>query len=128
MITPYTTCLRGVCHYYRRILHMCATKPKNIQIEFSFFLDLFFYTLEHEDPDDPKYLRIRTAFQSKIDAMERHNLYSLYKSCASEEIRRKAREEYLVKLGIRDSFRWHSSQDVNVTHNLDSMISDSHAD
>ena len=107
---------------------MHVTRPKNILIEYSFFLDLFFYTLEHEDPDDPKYLRIRSAFQSKIDAMERHNLYSLYKSGASEKVRQKAREEYLNKLGVLDSFRWQSSQDINVTHDLDAMIPDSHAD
>ena len=73
---------------------MHTTRPKSIQIEFSFFLDLFFFILEHGDPDDPKYCRIRAAFQHKIDAMERHNLYSLYKSGASEVIRRKARKEY----------------------------------
>lgn len=107
---------------------MYTTRPKSIQIEFSFFLDLFFFVLEHDDPDDPKYHRIRTAFNKKIDAMERHNLYTLYKSGVSEEIRQKAREEYLDKLGIRDAFRWNSSQDVNVTHDLDAMLSDLHAD
>ena len=107
---------------------MHTTRPKNIQIEFSFFLDLFFFILEHDDPDDPKYVRIRAAFQSKIDAMERHNLYSLYKSGASEEIRRKAREEYLDRLGIRNDFCWNSSQDVNVTHDPDAMLSVLHAD
>ena len=107
---------------------MHTTRPKSIQIEFSFFLDLFFFILEHDDPDDPKYCRIRAAFQHKIDAMERHNLYSLYKSGASEVIRRKARKEYLDRLGIRDAFHWNSSQDVNVTHDLDAMTSDLHAD
>ena len=107
---------------------MHTARPKSIQIEFSFFLDLFFFILEHDDPDDPKYNQIRDAFQRKIDAMERHNLYSLYKSGASEDIRRKAREEYLDMLGIRDSFRWNSSQDVNVTHDLDAFIPDLHAD
>ena len=58
----------------------------------------------------------------------RHDLYSLYKSGTSEDIRRKARKEYLDRLGIRDAFRWNSSQDVNVTHDLDAMISDLHAD
>ena len=107
---------------------MHSTRPKSIQIEFTFFLDLFFFILEHDDPDDPKYGRICTAFRNKIDAMERHNLYSLYKSGASEDIRQKAREEYLDMLGIRDAFRWNSNQDVNVTHDPDAMIPDLHAD
>ena len=95
---------------------MHTTRPKSIQIEFSFFLDLFFFILEHDDPDDPKYCRIRAAFQHKIDAMERHNLYSLYKSGADEGIRAKARQEYLDAIGLSDSFRWGQGQDFNVTH------------
>ena len=107
---------------------MHATRPKSIQIEYSFFLDLVSYAFMHEDSADPGYQRITTAFHRKLEAMERHHLYSLYKSGASEEIRRKAREEYLDMLGIRDAFRWNSSQDVNVTHDLDAFIPDLHAD
>ena len=107
---------------------MHATRPRNIQIEYSSFLDLISYAFLHEDSDDPGYQRITAAFRRKLEAMERHDLYSLYKSGASEDIRRKAREEYLDMLGIRDAFCWNSSQDVNVTHDLDAMIPDPHAD
>ena len=50
------------------------------------------------------------------EAMMRHDLYSLYKSGADEEIRAKARQEYIDAIGLSDSFRWNQSQDVNVTH------------
>ena len=46
----------------------------------------------------------------------RHDLYSLYKSGANKEIRDNARREYLDAIGLLDSFRWTSEQDVNFTH------------
>lgn len=107
---------------------MHATRPKNIQIEYSFFLDLISYAFLHEDSNDIGYQRIVAAFRRKLEAMERHDLYSLYKSGASEDLRQKAREEYLDMLGIRESLRWNSNQDVNVAHDLDAMIPDLHSD
>lgn len=98
---------------------MRANSPKNIQIEYSFFLDLISYAFMHEDSADPAYQRINTAFRKKLEAMERHHLYSLYKSGATEEIRSKAREDYLEAIGLQDSFRWENKPDANVTHNPD---------
>ena len=101
---------------------MRANRPKNIQIEYSFFLDLISYAFMHEDSEDPAYQRINAAFRRKLEAMERHHLYSLYKSGATEEIRRKAREDYLEAIGLRDSFHWGDKQDVNVAHNPDVLF------
>ena len=106
---------------------MHATKPTNIQIEYSFFLDLVSYAFLHEDSADPGYQRIATAFHRKLEALERHHLYSLYKSGATEDIRRKAREEYLEAIGLRDSFRWGDGQDVNVAHNPNVLFPDDDA-
>lgn len=107
---------------------MCANRPKNIQIEYSFFLDLVSYAFLHEDSTDPGYQRIATAFRKKLEAMERHHLYSLYKSGATEEIRSKAREDYLEAIGLRDSFRWKDKLDANVTHNPDVLFPEFDAD
>ncbi len=107
---------------------MCANRPKNIQIEYSFFLDLVSYAYRHEDSADPGYQRIDVAFHRKLEAMERHHLYSLYKSGTTEEIRSKAREDYLEAIGLRDSFRWGDKQDVNITHSPDVLFPDFDSD
>lgn len=107
---------------------MHATRPKSIQIEYSFFLDLVSYAFMHEDSADPGYQRIAAAFHRKLEAMERHHLYSLYKSGATEEIRSKAREDYLEAIGLQDSFRRGDKLDANVTHNPDVLFPDTDAD
>ena len=48
--------------------------------------------------------------------LETHPRHSLYKSGANEEIRGKARQDYLNAVGLLDSFQWLPEQDVNVTH------------
>ena len=103
-------------------------KPKSILLDYDLFVDLYVYACRHSEPDDLQFKRLYAGVRQKLEAMMRHDLYSLYKSGASEDIRRKARKEYLDRLGIRDAFHWNSSQDVNVTHDLDAMISDLHAD
>ena len=54
--------------------------------------------------------------KKKLNALMRHVLYTLYKAGASEEIRNKARDEYLDAADIMESFRWSAEQDVNVTN------------
>ena len=54
--------------------------------------------------------------------MERHELYTLYKSGATKEIRDKAREDYLKSIGLYEACHWNADHDVNVMHNLDAMI------
>ena len=101
---------------------MYTTRPKSIQIEYSFFLDLISHAFQHGDPDDPCFRRIDSAFHRKLEAMERHELYSLYKSGASEEIRDKAREEYLEAIGLRDAYHWSANRDINVVRDPDVML------
>ena len=95
---------------------MLTNKPKNIQIDFDLFEDLYIYAARHAEPDDLQFKRISAAVKKKLDALMRHTIYSLYKAGASEEIRRQAREDYLNAAGILEVFQWTADQDVNVTH------------
>ena len=89
-------------------------KPKTIQISYDLFQDLFLYSVRHLAPDDPQFTRLYKGVKEKIEAMMRHDLYSLYKSGATEEIRSEARQKYLDEIGLLDSFRWDDEQDMNV--------------
>ena len=95
---------------------MLTHKPKTIQIDFDLFEDLYVYSARHAEPDDLQYKRITMAVKKKLNALMRHVLYTLYKAGASEEIRNKARDEYLDAADIMESFRWSAEQDVTVTH------------
>ena len=94
---------------------MLTHKPKTIQIDFDLFEDLYVYSARHAEPDDLQYKRITMAVKKKLNALMRHVLYTLYKAGASEEIRNKARDEYLDAADIMESLRWSEEQDVNVT-------------
>ena len=91
-------------------------KPKSILLDYDLFVDLYVYACRHSEPDDLQYKRLCSGVHKKLDAMMRHDLYSLYKSGADEKTRAKAREEYLEAIGLSDSFRWFPEHDVNVTH------------
>ncbi len=101
---------------------MPAARPRYIQIDYDFYLDLLFHAFTHSDPDDPCFCRIYTAFHRKLEAMERHELYTLYKSGATKEVRDKAREDYLKAIGLYDAFHWSAEDDVNVMRDLDAML------
>lgn len=99
---------------------MLTNTPKTIQIDFDLFEDLYVYAARHAEPDDLQFRRISAAVKKKLDALMRRTLYSFYKSGASEEIRKKAREDYLDAAGILEAFQWTADQDVNVTHDEES--------
>ena len=44
--------------------------------------------------------------EQKLDSLVRHELYAKYKTAPTQEDREKARQEYLDKRGVPDSFRW----------------------
>ena len=98
---------------------MPANMPKTIQIDFDLFEDLYVYAARHAEPDDLQYKRIAASVNKKMESLMKHELYSLYKAGASEEIRKKPREKYLDAAGILEAFQWTSSQDVNVNHDAD---------
>ena len=101
---------------------MSATRRKQIQLNIDFFMDLYVYACRHGDPNDPQYKRICICAREKIDAMLRRDLYSLYKSGASEEARKNARRKYLDAIGLQDSFQWPDNLDVNVTHSFPEIL------
>ena len=91
-------------------------RPRNILLDYDLFVDLYVYACRHAEPDDLQYKRLFAGVKCKLEAMMRHDLYSLYKSGADEKTRAKARQEYLDAIDLPNSFRWSPKQDVNVTH------------
>ena len=101
---------------------MTTARPRSIQIDYDFYLELISHAFTHGDPNDPCFRRINAAFHRKLEAMERRNLYTLYKSGATKKIRDKAREDYLEAIGLNDDIYWNSERDVNVMRDLDAML------
>lgn len=93
-----------------------VNKPKEIRIDYSLFVDLYVYACRHPEYEDLQFKRLCADVKRKLEAIMRHDLYSLYKSGADEKTRSKARQEYLDAIGLPNSFRWSPEQDVNVTH------------
>ena len=91
-------------------------RPRNILLDYDLFVDLYVYACRHSEQDDLQFRRLCAGVRRKLEAMMRHDLYSLYKTGANEETRAKARQEYLDAIDLSDSFRWNAEQDVNVTH------------
>ena len=76
---------------------------KSVQIPYELFVDLVLYHLKDEDDyqDD-----IRQGLSQKLDAMLNRQLYSQYKTAPTEEQREQARQEYLDRRGVPQSYRW----------------------
>lgn len=91
-------------------------KPKSILLNYDPFVDLYIYACRHCEPEDLQFKRLYNNVRMKLEAMMRHDLYSLYKGGADEKTRMKARQEYLDAIGLPEAFRWDPEQDVNVTH------------
>ena len=76
---------------------------KNVQIPYELFVSLLRYHLMEEDDCLNE---IRQGLEQKMDSLVRHELYAKYKTAPTQEDREKARQEYLDKRGVPDSFRW----------------------
>ena len=76
---------------------------KSVQIPYELFVDLVLYHLNDEEDfqDD-----IRQGLSQKLDAMLNRQLYSQYKTAPTEEQREQARQEYLDRRGVPQSYRW----------------------
>lgn len=76
---------------------------KNVQIPYELFVDLVLYHLNDEEDfqDD-----IRQGLSQKLDAMLNRQFYSQYKTAPTEEQREQARQEYLDRRGVPQSYRW----------------------
>ena len=76
---------------------------KSVQIPYELFVDLVLYHLNDEDDFQDN---IRQGLSQKLDAMLNRQLYSQYKTAPSEEQREQARQEYLDRRGVPQSYRW----------------------
>lgn len=76
---------------------------KNIQIS----EELFFALVKHHLADiEDELPGIQKGLMDKMKAMIMRELYSKYKTAPTEEEKEKARQEYLDKRGVPESFRW----------------------
>lgn len=76
---------------------------KNIQIPYDLFVALVQY---HLIENNDRINEIRQGLEKKLDSMVLHDLYEKSRTALTEEEREKARQEYLDRRGVRDSFRW----------------------
>lgn len=76
---------------------------KNVQISRELFVALLHYLLSGENEYEEV---IEQGLEQKLDAMLRHELYAQYKTAPTEEQREQARQEYLDRRGVPESFRW----------------------
>ena len=76
---------------------------KQIQIpEELFGLLMKYHLLNMEEVQS----EIKKGLMDKMDSITMRLLYSKYKSAPTEEEKQKARQEYLDKRGMLESFRW----------------------
>ena len=76
---------------------------KQVQIPQELFVQLLHY---HLMEDDSNANEIRIGLEKKLDAMVLREPYRKAKTAPTEMEREKARQEYLDRRGIPDSFRW----------------------
>lgn len=76
---------------------------KNVQIPYELFMMLLRY---HLMEDDTCLEEIRQGLEKKLDSLVQHELYGKFKTAPTQEKREKARQEYLDRRGVSDSFRW----------------------
>lgn len=76
---------------------------KNVQIPYMMFIDLVKYHLLDAREYEAK---IKTELNKKLEALSMHDLYQKYKTASTEEEREKARQKYLDRKGVPESFRW----------------------
>ena len=76
---------------------------KQVQIPQELFVQLIRY---HLMEDDSYIDEIKIGLEKKLDALVLRELYGKSKTALTEEEREKARQEYLDRRGIPNSFRW----------------------
>lgn len=76
---------------------------KQIQIPEELFILLMKYHLLDMEEVQPE---IEKGLMNKMDSITMRLLYSKYKTAPTEEEKQKARQEYLDKRGVPESFRW----------------------
>lgn len=81
---------------------------KSVQIPEETFVELVkYFCLEDHAAD--RYHELQRVIQEKFDKLVNHMVYTQYKTAATEQEREKARQEYLDRVGMRESFRWQNT-------------------
>ena len=83
-----------------------AYREKSVSIPQSLFMDIALYMLFDDDRTEERFRRIQRGLDEKLDRIAEHDLYSKYKTAPTQEQKEKARQEYLDRKGIPQSFRW----------------------
>ena len=80
----------------------------NIQIPESLFYDIIRYLIASKREEIPEELdkRVFNGLSDKVQKIADRELYTIYKTAPTEEEKEKARQEYLDRKGIPESFRW----------------------
>lgn len=81
----------------------------NIQIPESLFYDILrYYLIASKGEEVPEELdkRVFNGLSDKVQKIADRELYTIYKTAPTEEEKEKARQEYLDRKGIPESFRW----------------------
>ena len=81
----------------------------NIQIPESLFYDIIrYYLIASKGEAIPEELdkRVFDGLSDKVQKIADRELYTIYKTAPTEEEKEKARQEYLDRKGIPESFRW----------------------
>ena len=76
---------------------------KTVQIPYDLFLDIVMYHLRGEDDYEEE---IRQGLEQKLDAMLNRQIYSRYKTAPVLLRWEQARQEYLDRRGVPQSYRW----------------------
>lgn len=82
---------------------MKATRPKSVNIDYELFISLLRFHLG-DCLDEQS--TIINSLNAKLDKMIDHDLYTKFKTSPSLEDRERARQEYLNRKGIPESFRY----------------------
>ena len=101
---------------------MNRTKVEKVQIDQSLFFDLYHLALMCPDHFNPTYNRAIKACREKTARIVNRFLYTTYKTDPSPEVRSRARQEYLNRIGCPESFRWPDESDVNVSRSEEQRI------
>nr|CRY95775.1 hypothetical protein [uncultured prokaryote] len=82
---------------------------KNVQIPQELFVSICRYFLCDEALPEWEVDDIVAGLETKLEAMQRHDLYSAYKDTSrSPQERQEARKAYLDSVGMREGYRWAS--------------------
>lgn len=76
---------------------------KTIRIPEDLFYDLYLY---HVIGSDEPGAHIKAELERKMEALQRHDIYTKYKTAGNEAAREEARQRYLDSAGIQRNFRW----------------------